>query len=228
MHESGPLTRPTSLTDAVVMRIKDDVIAGRYTPGQQLAESTLAHSLGTSRGTIREAMRVLADLGLVSRSAHRGSSVTTITPERAREIYTLRALLESFAARVAVERGIETHVMAEIDARLQGLVESAELGQMAAMVEADMQLHQAISVAAGHQLLLEHLAAIHTHTRRLLVYSDLYRPDFATVIERHVSLVEAVRTGNPEVAERAVSQHIIEVGEEIVSKMIAASAQPAT
>jgi DNA-binding GntR family transcriptional regulator len=228
MQEPGQLKRPESLTDAVVMSIRDDVIAGRYVPGQQLAEATLAQTLGTSRGTIREAMRVLADLGLVSLSAHRGGFVTTITPERAREIYTMRALLESFAARIAVERGIDSETLANLEVRLDAIVRAATPGDVTAMVEADMQFHLALSAAAGHRLLIEHLAAIHTHSRRLLVYSDLYRPDFEVVVGRHLSLIETIRAGDPEAVERAVSEHITQVGEDIVARMIAAAAQPTT
>ena len=85
MQELRPLSRPQSLTDAVVMYVRDAVIHGELAPGQQLSEAQLAQTLGTSRGTVREAMRVLENLGLVSRSAHRGPVVTLITPQRARE-----------------------------------------------------------------------------------------------------------------------------------------------
>jgi len=58
MQELRPLSRPQSLTDAVVMYVRDAVINGELAPGQQLSEANLAQTLGTSRGTVREAMRV--------------------------------------------------------------------------------------------------------------------------------------------------------------------------
>jgi DNA-binding GntR family transcriptional regulator len=228
MQELRPLSRPQSLTDAVVMYVRDAVIHGELAPGQQLSEAQLAQTLGTSRGTVREAMRVLENLGLVSRSAHRGPVVTLITPQRAREIYTLRDLLESYAARMAAEEGrIDNAAIAMLDERYMAMVEAARLGDVGALVEADMRLHQSLSALAGHELLLEQLAAIHMHSRRLLVYSDLYDPDFAAVVERHARLIDVIRGGDPDVIERAVSDHITEVGRSIVEKMLAAPAASA-
>ena len=215
------------MTDAVVIHIRDAVINGELAPGQQLAEASLAKTLGTSRGTVREAVRVLANLGLVSLSAHRSLSITMLTPQRAREIYTLRALLESFAARMAAEDGrISPEAIALLDERQEALAEAARLGDVGALVEADMRLHEALSALAGHELLLEHLAGIHTHVRRLLIYSDLYGPDFDLVVERHARLIDIVRAGDPETIERAVSDHITDVGKNIVAKMTATQTPP--
>jgi DNA-binding GntR family transcriptional regulator len=227
MQELRPLSRPQSLTDAVVMYVRDAVISGELAPGQQLSEVYLAQTLGTSRGTVREALRVLANLGLVARTAHRGPVVTVITPQRAQEIYTLRDVLESFAARLAAEEGrIDHAAIAMLEERQQAMVAAARLADVGALVEADMQLHQALSALAGHELLLEHLAAVHMHSRRLLVYSDLYDPDFAAVVERHAQLVDVLRGGDPDTIERAVSNHITEVGRSIVAKMRAALPAP--
>ncbi len=222
MQEPGLLTRPPSLTDAVVMYVRDAVISGAFAPGQQLSEASLAQALGTSRGTVREAMRVLADLGLVSRSAHRGPTVTLISPQRAFEIYTLRSLLESFAARMAAEEGrIDDAAIAMLEGRVRTLAEAARAGDVGATVEADMQFHESLSALAGHELLLEQLGAIHTHSRRLLAYSDLYTPDFGVVVQRHEHLIDVIKGRDPEAIEHAVSGHITEVGRSIVAKMLA-------
>ncbi len=216
------LQRPQSLTDAVVTHIRDAIISGRYVPGQQLAEATLAKTLGTSRGTVREAMRVLANLGLVSLTTHRSASVTTLTPGRAREIYTLRALLESFAARMAAEEGrIDAAALTVLEQRNAALDHAVHSGDVGAMVEADMRFHVTLSALAGHQLLLEHLDAIQTHTKRLLLFSHLYRTDTEAVAQRHIVLLDVIRAGDPEVIERAVREHIVEVGMDIVARMSA-------
>jgi DNA-binding GntR family transcriptional regulator len=220
--DEGALQRPQSLTDAVVAYIRDAIISGRFGPGQQLTEGALSQTLGTSRGTVREAMRVLANLGLVSLNAHRGASVTTLTPTGAREIYTLRAVLESFAARTAAEAGLldatAIGVLEERDAALDNAVHAGDVG---AMVEADIRFHETLSAMARHQLLLEHLHTIQAHSRRLLIHSELYRTDAETVSRRHLVILEAIRAGDPEQIERIVSEHIAEVGRDIVARMSA-------
>lgn len=224
MQELSPLDRPQSLTDAVVMYVRDAVITGRLAPGQQLSEASLAQTLGTSRGTVREAMRVLANLGLVSRSAHRGPVVTMITERRAREIYTMRDLLESYAARLAAEEGrIGPEALALLEVRLEALADAAHAGDVRAMLEADVQFHASLSGLCGHELLLDQLAVIHTHARRMLIFSDLYGPDygpdFSAVVKRHRRLLDIIRGGNPEEISRAVSDHITEGGHKRVARI---------
>jgi DNA-binding GntR family transcriptional regulator len=228
MRELGPLSRPQSLTDAVVIHIRDAIISGELAPGQQLAEVSLAKMFGTSRGTVREAVRVLANLGLVSLAAHRSLSITLLTPQRAREIYTLRALLESFAARMAAEDGrIDAAAIAMLEDRQATLAEAARIGDVGALVDADMEFHRSLSALAGHELLLEHLAGIHLHSRRLLIYSDLYEysdvngPEFGAVAIRHDRLVDTIRGGDPDAIERAVIDHITPVGRTIVARIAA-------
>jgi DNA-binding GntR family transcriptional regulator len=214
------LERPPSLTDAVVGHIQDAIISGRYVPGQQLTEAKLAQALGTSRGTVREAMRVLANFGLVSLSTRRGASVTRLTPERARETYTLRALLESYAARVAAEEGrIDGSAVAALEERYDVLVRAAHADDVGAMVEADMQFHQTLSALSGHRLLLEHLGTIQAHSKRLLLFTDMYRTDAAQVARRHVLILDAIRGGDAELLERTVRDHIVDVGKDTVTWM---------
>jgi DNA-binding GntR family transcriptional regulator len=214
------LSKPQSLTDAVVAYIRDAVINGRFEPGQQLTEASLAQTLGTSRGTIREAMRVLAHLGLISLTAHRGASVTMLTAERAYEIYTMRALLESYAARMAAEGGcLDEAAMAMLEGRNAELVAAARAPDVAAMVEADIQFHHTLSELSGHRLLVEHLTEIQTHSLRFLIYSDLYRPGAAEMASRHADLLETIRTRDPDAIERAVRDHVTEVGRDVVTKL---------
>jgi DNA-binding GntR family transcriptional regulator len=229
MLDAGPLHRPPSLTDAVVAHIRDGIIRGLYAPGRQLGEAQLAEELGTSRGTVREAMRELASLGLVSRAAHRGAVVTPLTPRRAEEIYTLRAALESFAARRAVERGgVDEASLADLARHVGAIRDAGAAGDIGGMVKADMDFHSALSALAGHELLMEHLEAIQAHSRRLLVYSELYQPeahDAGIVVARHERLMEVLRAGDPAAVVAAVEDHISSTGRTIVERMaeIAAS-----
>lgn len=210
------------------MHIRDAIIHGEFAPGQRLPEANLAVWLGTSRGTIREAMRVLEDLGLVTRTAHRGPFVSLLTKQKASEIYTLRALLETFAGRMAAEAGrFDAAAIADLERRLDTLAETGRTGNVIAMVEADMKFHMAVSALAGHQMLLEHLADVQTQNRRLLAYSDLYRPDLEFVIRRHGHFLDTLRTNDPDLIANAIHEHIYEVGLDIVEKLMLATADPA-
>src|SRR4249919_793775 len=122
------LERPETLVSAVARYIRDAIMRGEYEPGRALPEIWLSEQLQTSRGTIREAFRVLAEQGLVETFPHRGSFVGQLHPRKAYEIYTLRAELESYAVRLVMERGGYSPVaLAELRVALERLhVDPAE------------------------------------------------------------------------------------------------------
>ena len=218
--EGRTLDRPPSLADAVVAHIRDGIIRGDYEPGQPLTESALAEELGTSRGTVREALRELAGLGLVDRSTHRGAVVAPLTAQDAEEIYTLRAALESFAAQLAAERGrLEPAGIATLLPHLEAIEQAAQVGDVAAMVAADMDFHTALSALSGHELLIEQLSAIQVHSRRVLFYSDLYRPTPEVVVQRHRDLLEVLRGGDPYEVSLAVDRHVTGPNRDVVERM---------
>ena len=218
--EQRTLDRPPSLTDAVVAHIRDGIIRADYAPGQPLTEAALSEELGTSRGTVREALRELSGLGLVDRSTHRGAVVSELSARDAEEVYTLRASLESFAAQLAAEQGyLDEAALAMLRRRLTAIERAADAGDVPAMVSADMDFHTALSGLSRHELLIEHLAAIQVHSRRVLFYSDLYRPTPGAVVERHRDLYAVLCTGDPYRISLAVDQHITGPNMDIVEKM---------
>ena len=218
--EQATLDRPPSLTDVVVAHIRDGIVRGAYVPGQALTEAQLADELGTSRGTVREALRVLSGLGLVERSAHRGAAVSRLTPKRAEEIYTLRASLESRAAQLAVERGnIDEDALASLAGLVDAIEVAAKRDDLPGMVHADIDFHRALSAYSGDELLMEHLDAIQVHSRRLLFYSDLYRPEPELVVRRHRDLLDVLGSGDASRVAIAIDEHISGPGRDIVDRM---------
>lgn len=214
------LDRPPSLADVVVAHIRDGIIRGAYAPGQPLTEAALSESLGTSRGTVREALRELASLGLVTRSMHRGAVVSPVTARAAEEVYTLRAALESFAAQLAVERGhLDEAAMEMLGGHVERIARAADAGDVPGMVDADMAFHMALSALSGHALLMEHLEAIQVHSRRLLFYSDLYQPKPQVVVRRHRDLLSVLRGGDAYQVALAIDQHITGPSRDIVARL---------
>lgn len=84
--------------------IRECIITGLFAPGEHLRQEELAERLGVSRIPVRTALMQLESEGLVSFHPHRGAVVRTLTVEQVREIYELRALLETHALRKSVAR----------------------------------------------------------------------------------------------------------------------------
>jgi DNA-binding GntR family transcriptional regulator len=214
------LQRPETLTSAVVRYISEAILRGDFAPGQPLPEVQLAERMGTSRSTVREASRTLAEQGLVEVFPHRGVIVARLTAHKAREIFTLRAELESYAVRLAVDRGAYTAEEGRAhELALHELEVASAGGNHFDLAEADMRFHEVLANASGHQLLLETLASLRLRMRQAIVFTKLMDSDVETEAVTHRRILEAVHSGNPAVASMAIHQHITQSGEQLVQKL---------
>jgi DNA-binding GntR family transcriptional regulator len=155
------LKRPETLTAAVATHIRDSIVRGDYPPGSPLPEIRLAQELGTSRGTVREALRALDELGLVDIEPHRGSFVSKVTKRKARELYELRGVLEGAAIHLAVEHGLlDGSARDALAGRMEAMREAAKGDDPMGLIEAERALHREIWSRCDNELLLEYLGNV--------------------------------------------------------------------
>jgi len=88
--------------DDIALALEDDIVSGRIEAGSVLRQEQLSDRFGVSRTPIREALRRLAALGLVSFVPNRGVRVRTLSRDALREAFLVRAELESLATGLAV------------------------------------------------------------------------------------------------------------------------------
>ena len=77
-------------------KLRELIATGHFKPGDRLVERELCEALEVGRTSVREALRQLEAEGLIRTEPHRGPVVTKVSPEEARQLYQLRALLEGF------------------------------------------------------------------------------------------------------------------------------------
>ncbi len=128
-----------SVGDQVASVLRQRILNGELLPGTQLQEVPLAASLGVSRNTIREALRVLALEGLLTRNIHRGATVARLSIRDVREIYQLRRMLEQ-SALLAVKK-VPEEVLAESRELVERYEASARSGDWIEAVGWDLQFH---------------------------------------------------------------------------------------
>jgi DNA-binding GntR family transcriptional regulator len=90
--------------DEIALVLEDEIVSGAIEPGVVLRQEQLSDRFGVSRTPIREALRRLAALGLVSFVPNRGVRVRTLSREELREAFLVRAELESLATELATPR----------------------------------------------------------------------------------------------------------------------------
>lgn len=220
MDRSLGLQRPETLTGAVARTIGDAIVGGTFAPGEALPEVPVAARIGTSRGTVREALRLLADQGLVEIVRHRGAFVADLTQRRAREIFTLRAELEAFAVRLVFAAGGYGDVTREaLETTLTDLIAAAAGGDVFEVAELDMRFHDLLSRECDHQLLLELLTGLRLQMRRFIVYTKLVNSDAEPEAVTHRRLLDALLSGDGDLAANEVRAHILAAGQQLLRKL---------
>jgi DNA-binding GntR family transcriptional regulator len=222
------LQRPDTLTAAIAKHMRDAIVRGDYAPGSRLPEVALSRELQTSRGTVREAIRTLADSGLVEIVPHRGMFVSQLSVSATWEITSLRALLEPYAARLALEASIsDPALVTEVRLAFEGLRVAIATADPMAVADADVAFHRAVCARCGHQMLLAQLETLQVLSRRIVLTNQLISADAPTLIGQHAPIAAAVEAGDGERLEAAVRFHVIEAGELLMARMTAAEASKA-
>jgi DNA-binding FadR family transcriptional regulator len=216
----GPL-RPSSLVEQATERLRAHIADGHWPVGTRLpGETTLAGLLGVGRSTVREALRALAGAGLVR--ARQGAGVFVVAtepredwPVRLRraalaDLYEVRMMLETQAARLAAERRTDADADA-LDAALAAR-RAAAAGDDAAFVEADIALHRAV-VDAAHNPVLSDLFGEFAPVLRdgltdLLSLLALRATDPNHGDDRHTALVRAIQAGDAPTAVHALNTEL--------------------
>src|SRR5258707_14873747 len=90
--------------DDIAGLIEEAIVSGELAPGSVLRQEQLAERFGVSRPPVREALRKLAALGLVSFIPNRGVRVRTLSHEELREAFLVRAELEALVTELAARK----------------------------------------------------------------------------------------------------------------------------
>lgn len=115
-------TQVPTLAQAVSDWIAEEILNLRIQPGKRLTEAEVANALGVSRQPVREAMRVLAEQGLLEIIPRVGAVVAEIDPGFIVEIYEARAMVESWLIRRVVEHASDED-LARFEAEFAALIE---------------------------------------------------------------------------------------------------------
>jgi DNA-binding GntR family transcriptional regulator len=204
--------KPQTSREAAYTAIRSRILLGQYATDIHLTEMDLAKELDVSRTPVREALHRLAAEGLVSLSPNRGVKVIGWSDEEVGEIYELRALLESFGARLAAARINK----GDLD-WLRGLVEEMdELERDTGRPERFEQIallnnefHLGILQATGKQsfvTILTSLLHVPLVARTFVRYSPA---DLQRSANHHHELISALEAGDGLWAESVMRSHIL-------------------
>jgi GntR family transcriptional regulator, gluconate operon transcriptional repressor len=203
--------KPPSLVDLVAADLREAILAGRLASGERISDMRVAEEMGISRAPVREALRQLAARGLVQEEPRRGAFVTRLTRSRVKEVYDCRRALEGLAARRLASRA---HKDSEAAATLRAIVEemdeAAGEGDPLTMAQVDHRFHVTLCELTGNSWLVRLYEQLADQSRMMQALDSVAHAesDKRDLVMRHEPIVEAIESGNPKAAERAVVAHI--------------------
>lgn len=202
------LRKPSSLRSHVENFLREAIMSGRFRPGERLRERELCELLEVSRPSLREALRVLEAEKLIKTVLHRGPVVAAITPGEARELYAVRALLESHAVH-EFTRLADAAAVARLGEAVGDLHAAAAGADRRQLLAAKAEFYEVILNGCGNQLIKEMLLALLSRVN-LLRATSFSRPDrlaeSLAEIDRLFALIQARDAG---AAREAAHQHIV-------------------
>lgn len=198
------------LAPQILRTLRERILNWYYPPGRHLGEQLLCDEFSASRIPVREALRALAEQGLVDQVPNQGCYVKQPDVEGIHQLYDYRLALELFVIErlatvgVPAEFGASTRAQWEpwLKIRADAPVDGGEL------VRADEQFHLGFAQHLGNTYIVEALEDINDRLRfvRQVVITTPHRVH-ATAGE-HLAVLAAVEQRKPEVARRALRQNI--------------------
>jgi DNA-binding GntR family transcriptional regulator len=212
------LTPAPGLAQTIADALQALIHAGEVLPGERLNEAALALRMGTSRGPIREAIRILTGSGLVTAVPNRGVFVRQISVREMLEIYELRALLFGHAAEMAAEHLAPAH-RAEFEALLAQMDEACEAGDGTRYYAVNLRFHALILELGGnrraHQAYDDYVKELHLFRRRYFDAAGNMRRSNS----EHRQIFEAIASGAAARARTLAQKHVLEGRQRLLATM---------
>jgi DNA-binding GntR family transcriptional regulator len=214
-REVRPINRvPTSTL--IADQLREAIMAGDITQGEQVGEAHLAEQLGVSRGPLREAMQRLVQEELLVSIPHRGLFVVTLSEEDVRDIYRARLVIETAAMLEIMDQPDPVASTRRLDRTVQRLSQAAERGPTRALSEADASFHERLVQESGSPRLQRMASTLLVETRMCMAaLADTYVvPD--DLAQEHAVIVDAIRAGDRAAASEVMRAHMHDAVERLM------------
>jgi GntR family transcriptional regulator, transcriptional repressor for pyruvate dehydrogenase complex len=215
-----PVTSKPDVTARLIGVFKQLISEGALTPGARLpAERELALMLGVARSSLRQALKVLEVIGVISQRVGDGTYLNDTASTVLREPLEFLMLLDGITPQEVMEARliVEPELAARAAARATAVDIAAIGDHLTAMqehegnrpqvVEADLLFHQSVFRAAGNRLCTLMFTVVHRSMRDLMeTTSQLVGPQHT--INLHKRIYSAIRRREPETARLRMTEHL--------------------
>jgi len=205
--ESNPLTpaESTDLRQVVYKKIRDAILEGIIKPGEKLSETELAQMLAVSRTPIREAIRQLAQTGIVQLVPRKGAYVALPTEKDVYDLYEVRIALET----IAVKNMCKNPPKEELIHFKEHFLSVDRDTDSNAFLEQDTIFHSFLHESCDNRFLNQFLTEVFDLIQLCRHYS-IVGVNLKESATEHVKIIDAILAGREEEAARLLRVHLEE------------------
>ncbi|MEO0410732.1 MAG: GntR family transcriptional regulator [Pseudomonadota bacterium] len=194
--------------DAMVQAIKTAVLNGEFVPGQRLVEMDLMAQFDAGRGAVREALKRLAETGLVVIEPNRGARVRRSSRRELIDTFDIRAALEGLCARRAAENVAALGLQERVEAALQQEQIQPLDSHAAIKMNNNESVHAFIVALSGNQLMPSTLANLMMPELRAVFFQGHSENVWKQSRQDHINLLNAILAGEGDEAEAIMRTHV--------------------
>jgi len=214
MTESSSWKEVPTLGTAVVEFLAAEILRGRWPDGYRLPETQVAEELGTSRGPVREAFRVLADQGFVTLRPRIGAIIHRASSATIKEIYEMRSILEGWACLQAVQ-ALDPKDIEQLHALLSEMEARFKEADYAAFYETGWRFRRNLYLNCSNSLVLREVEALRTRLYSLPSLAWRSGGKVEEYLHDHQKLVAAIDLGRAEEAAEIIRQLLKSTGDAV-------------
>lgn len=196
-----------TIRDQVYQILKRDICEQYYKPGQWLQEKELAARLEVSRSPVREALRQLANDGLVVEIPNKGVFVREFSPDDIKDIFDMRIVMESYAIERSREN-LTDDLVAELSETIMKLKAAYDIDDLKLYIEIDTHLHQQLINLGGNKLICSTYERLRSMLQPFRIYSLMDKERFKLSVKEHSDIAEFVIAGQPQKAIECNKAHL--------------------
>ena len=203
-----PTVLPTTLSSHLLQLLRWRIITGEFAPGQPLREQDIEKEIGSSRGPIRESLRMLLQNGLVEYQERRGFRVRTYSVQDVLNLYDLRASLEGLVMASLAGRALGP-LIAELEASNRAMEGHFQAGDIEAYFAENQVFHDRIIAYTENRPISEVMSYVNEVS--LPVRYRLMKATLMTrrSVEYHERIIAHLKKGHIEKAKRETEEHIL-------------------
>lgn len=197
---------PVDIALTVANRLRDMLAKGRFAPGEQITEPSVAAAFHVGRGPVREALKRLTEQGLLVSERNRGVFVPVMSIEDVEDVYRLREAVELAALKCLVETA-DPQVFARLWRILDKYRENLALHDWETADEFDMEFHRELVYASRSRRLIQAFDTVSVETRMCLRALVFHHPDHPDMEVWHANILRAAEHRDLPAAQRALEFH---------------------